>query len=543
MRRHELKAKARVLERAGQLQETRDLYLKLTAEEGDGDLAAIWTRLGDLQAAVGEEAAARESFRKALDLFTEGEQANNAIAVCLRLRRFGDDAALDRRLAQLALAKGHRSLARSTVLRLLTTRSDGEALDEAVAAALAFAERFPAERELWREAAAAVAAEAGDSAAADRVAVLADRLVAGGADDAARVLRAQIGDDGAPPESPAGGEASPPVRPHEIAGPGPSSTDAPATGSDLDSVRPLEGLQTTHPIDEPREPEDAVEPLPLMGAESPEGGEDGSDDGSDTDALPLVGLEPAPDRDGVEAADAGDDALPLLGSNDEPDPDEDHGVDEPLPLLGADADMNARDAHTARAADQAEATAEPETESTPEVEPAPDTGDSADPWADDAAAVGPSFDLTIEEDARLDIAAIAAELESVTAREVEASDPASHYDLGVAFKEMGLLEESIAQLAAAVAAGFNPLGCLEVLGEVLVGRGDNEIAARILRLAFSTAEAPDGELVSVLYWLGRADEALGNTRDAAVAFERVLAVDGDFRDAARRLRQVAPNGF
>jgi tetratricopeptide (TPR) repeat protein len=534
MRRHELKAKARVLERAGQLQEARDLYLKLTAEDGDGDLAAIWTRLGDLQAAVGEEAVARESFRKALDLFTEGEQANNAIALCLRLRRFGDDAALDRRLAQLALAKGHRSLARSTLLRLLTTHFDGEALDEAVPAALAFAERFPAERELWREVAAAVAPEAGDSAAADRLAVLADRLVAGGADNAARVLRAQIGDDGAPPEPPA-----------EIAGPGPSSTDAPATGSglDFDSVRPLEGLQTTHPIDEPREPEDAVEPLPLMGAEGPEGGEVGSDDGSDTDALPLVGLEPAPDRDGAEVADAGDDVLPLLGSNDEPDPDEEHGVDEPLPLLGADADRNARDARTTPAAGQAEATAEPETESTPRAELASDTGNSADPWADDAAPVGPSVDLTIEEDARLDIAAIAAELERVTTREVEASDPATHYDLGVAFKEMGLLEESIAQLAAAVAAGFNPLGCLEVLGEVLVGRGDNEIAARILRLAFSTAEAPDGELVSVLYWLGRADEALGNTRDAAVAFERVIAMDSDFRDAARRLRQVAPNGF
>jgi hypothetical protein len=135
-----------------------------------------------------------------------------------------------------------------------------------------------------------------------------------------------------------------------------------------------------------------------------------------------------------------------------------------------------------------------------------------------------------------DFAAIALAVQALSTRDVDSNDPSTHYDLGVAFKEMGLLEESIAQLGAALAGGFRPMASLEVLGEILVERGDHEAAARILRLAGGIESSLDSEMIGVLYWLSRSEEALGNSTAAKRFLERVAQVDPSFRDTSVRLR-------
>jgi hypothetical protein len=49
--------------------------------------------------------------------------------------------------------------------------------------------------------------------------------------------------------------------------------------------------------------------------------------------------------------------------------------------------------------------------------------------------------------------------------------------------------------------------------------------------------AEEQELVGVLYWLGRAQEELGDREEARVAYGRVAAADAGFRDVADRLRE------
>jgi tetratricopeptide (TPR) repeat protein len=133
-----------------------------------------------------------------------------------------------------------------------------------------------------------------------------------------------------------------------------------------------------------------------------------------------------------------------------------------------------------------------------------------------------------------DFADMLAHFRQKVAENIEAEDSASHYDLGLAFKEMGLIDEAIAEFQVALRGGANPLATLEVLGQCFVEKGQYPVAARVLERALRLPDVADAELVGVLYHLGRSQEALGNSAQAVELYERVLSVDIRFRDAARR---------
>ena len=133
-----------------------------------------------------------------------------------------------------------------------------------------------------------------------------------------------------------------------------------------------------------------------------------------------------------------------------------------------------------------------------------------------------------------DFADMLAHFRQKVAENIEAEDSSSHYDLGLAFKEMGLIDEAIAEFQVALRGGANPLATLEVLGQCFVEKGQYPVAARVLERALRLPDVADAELVGVLYHLGRSQEELGNSAQAVELYERVLSVDIRFRDAARR---------
>lgn len=121
------------------------------------------------------------------------------------------------------------------------------------------------------------------------------------------------------------------------------------------------------------------------------------------------------------------------------------------------------------------------------------------------------------------------------AANVAAEDSDSHYDLGVAYKEMGLLDESIAEFQKALLGPGRRVRTYEALGQCFLEKKQVQVAATILARALSEPGANDEQLVGVLYLLGYASEAL-HRRDAAVEYyHRVFAVDIQFRDVAERL--------
>jgi len=124
------------------------------------------------------------------------------------------------------------------------------------------------------------------------------------------------------------------------------------------------------------------------------------------------------------------------------------------------------------------------------------------------------------------------------AENVEDEDYQSHYDLGVAYKEMGLVDEAIAEFQKALRGPENRMRTYEAIGQCFIEKGQNQMAATVLARGLNEKGLSDEQLVGVLYLLGRANEALGRGDEALQYYQRVLVVDIQFHDVADRLNAL-----
>ncbi|HSR14709.1 MAG TPA: tetratricopeptide repeat protein, partial [Gemmatimonadales bacterium] len=121
---------------------------------------------------------------------------------------------------------------------------------------------------------------------------------------------------------------------------------------------------------------------------------------------------------------------------------------------------------------------------------------------------------------------------------LDATDFQSHYDLGIAFKEMGLLDEAIAQFQKALRSPDGRLKSSEALGVAFHEKGRHAIAEAVLARAVEALPGADDEKIGLIYWLGRAIEAQGRASDALRHYERALAVDITFLDLSDRIHRL-----
>ncbi|HUQ82551.1 MAG TPA: tetratricopeptide repeat protein [Gemmatimonadaceae bacterium] len=124
------------------------------------------------------------------------------------------------------------------------------------------------------------------------------------------------------------------------------------------------------------------------------------------------------------------------------------------------------------------------------------------------------------------------------AENVEEEDYESHYDLGVAYKEMGLVDEAVAEFQKALRGTSNRTRTYEALGQCFMEKEQFHVAASVLSRAVALGEGDDHHLVGVLYLLGRATEALSKSDAALDYYQRVFAVDIEFRDVAERISAI-----
>jgi tetratricopeptide (TPR) repeat protein len=137
-----------------------------------------------------------------------------------------------------------------------------------------------------------------------------------------------------------------------------------------------------------------------------------------------------------------------------------------------------------------------------------------------------------------DFAEMLSHFRQKVAENIDVEDSASHYDLGVAFMEMGLVDEAIAEFQVALRGGANPLATLELLGQCFVEKGQYAVAGRVLDRALKLPGVADGDVIGVLYLLGRVEEGTDRPESAVELYERVVSVDIRFRDTAQRIDRL-----
>ncbi len=125
---------------------------------------------------------------------------------------------------------------------------------------------------------------------------------------------------------------------------------------------------------------------------------------------------------------------------------------------------------------------------------------------------------------------------------IDEADAQAHYDLGVAFKEMGLLEEAISEFQKSLRAEDTRLQAAEALGLCFYEKGQLQVAATVMRRAVDVDRSGDEEKIGLLYWLGRCEEEQSKTADALTYYQRVFALDIKFHDVGDRVSALSKAG-
>jgi len=119
--------------------------------------------------------------------------------------------------------------------------------------------------------------------------------------------------------------------------------------------------------------------------------------------------------------------------------------------------------------------------------------------------------------------------------QVAEGDSDTHYDLAIAYKEMGLHEDAVRELEAVMRTGARTSEALSLLANCKLSLGDPTAAAAHLEDALARAGDSDPAAVSLRYDLGEALLAAGRDAEAREAFKKVAAADPKFRDVAERI--------
>lgn len=121
-------------------------------------------------------------------------------------------------------------------------------------------------------------------------------------------------------------------------------------------------------------------------------------------------------------------------------------------------------------------------------------------------------------------------------------DPQTHYDLGVAFREMNLLDEAIGEFQKVVkgaSKGHFPRNFLQactLLATCFMDKQMPAIAAKWFGRALETPGLDEEATLALHYDLGVAYEKAGDTRTALEKFSEVYAQNIDYRDVADKIR-------
>lgn len=118
--------------------------------------------------------------------------------------------------------------------------------------------------------------------------------------------------------------------------------------------------------------------------------------------------------------------------------------------------------------------------------------------------------------------------------DLEMSDAQSHYDLGIAFKEMGLYDDAINEFSQAASDPMRSFECRILQGVCLREKGDPAKAEGFLRTLVKPGLNLD-DSSSIKYELALTCQVLGKNEEAAVLLAEINAANPGFRDVRSRL--------
>lgn len=125
---------------------------------------------------------------------------------------------------------------------------------------------------------------------------------------------------------------------------------------------------------------------------------------------------------------------------------------------------------------------------------------------------------------------------------VEEGDAETHYDLGLAYKEMGLFDEACKAFDKALRSPAREVQCRVMIGMCQREMGNPTDAIQQFKQGLH-AEPSERERQSLYYEIGVTYEALGDFSEALYYFEMVTKRDPGFADAGSRANDLRSRGL
>jgi len=162
------------------------------------------------------------------------------------------------------------------------------------------------------------------------------------------------------------------------------------------------------------------------------------------------------------------------------------------------------------------------------------------------APESPSAPLKFDSGAGVDLASMFGELKQELNEDAASTeeDPETHYNLGVAFREMGLLDEAIGELqkvCQAVDRGHPFPHIMQTytwLSQCFLDKGVPEAAIRWYEKALKLPTLDEDTRTALHYELASSYETAGNKNAALSHFMEVYGSNIDYRDVAERIKTL-----
>jgi pilus assembly protein FimV len=125
-------------------------------------------------------------------------------------------------------------------------------------------------------------------------------------------------------------------------------------------------------------------------------------------------------------------------------------------------------------------------------------------------------------------------------------DVDTHYNLGVAYKEMGLLDDAIAEFVLTPETEPKFIQSRNMLGLCYMEKGEYQNAIAEIRNALNYSESFGGDMrerLGIRYDLGLAYQGAGDANGALNEFQKVYDIDPGYRDTSTKIKELQKGDF
>lgn len=124
------------------------------------------------------------------------------------------------------------------------------------------------------------------------------------------------------------------------------------------------------------------------------------------------------------------------------------------------------------------------------------------------------------------------------AENLSSTDYDTHFNLGIAYREMGLVDEAIGEFQLAAKDRNFLVSCCSNLGLCFLEKGIPELAVKWYRRGLDSPGVSEDDSLGLLYDLGNAYLSTGDNETAYKTFVELYGINSNYRDVVARIEEL-----